>query len=154
MFNKEKNAVIYAKCNNEKLADVKIAEQEEICRLYANEYEYTIVDTYIDKGKASNKQQLEKMIADSKEKNFDIVLVDSMDKISRSLSKFFEIEELLWKNNVVIVETRSAFNHNIPNSQDIFIENLKTLLDINSNIEEKESEEGGVTHESGNLCSI
>ena len=155
MNSNEKNrAVIYARCADKNCELAKIVDQEHICTLYAEEHEYTVMNTYIDIGKSSNESNLEKMIADSKENKFDIVLVDSMEKISRSLCKYFEIEDFLFQNDVVIIEVRSAYNRNIPSSYDILRKKLKKFLDIKVTIEEKESEEGGEVNESSNLCSI
>lgn len=63
---------------------------------------------YIDvcSGLASNPPELTKLIKEAK--NFDKVLVYSLDRISRNVTKFREIQENLIKSNVNIYSVKEC----------------------------------------------
>ena len=86
MSSKRINAVIYARYSSDSQRDASIDGQIRICRDYAAREGYTIIGEYIDKAKSArnaNRDDFQKMIADSGKRLFDVVLVYKLDRFSR-----------------------------------------------------------------------
>ena len=72
------NAVIYARYSSSSQREESIEGQVKECTAYAERNGYTIIGTYADRaisGTTDSRPQFQKMIADSKRKLFDIVIV-------------------------------------------------------------------------------
>ena len=82
-----KTAVIYARYSSERQTEQSIEGQLRICNDYAKRNDIVIVGTYIDRamsGTNDNRTDFQKMLKDSNNKNWDIVLVYKFDRFSRN----------------------------------------------------------------------
>lgn len=72
---------------------VSLEYQQEKIRGYAQWQEYTIVDSYIEKGESGakeNRTELTRLIADAEAGKFDLVIVYKPDRLSRDFRIAFE----------------------------------------------------------------
>ena len=82
-----KTAVIYARYSCEKQNEQSIDGQIRVCTDFALNNDIQIVNTYIDKalsGKTDKRPNFVKLIEDSKNANFDYVIVYKLDRFSRN----------------------------------------------------------------------
>lgn len=82
-----KNAVIYARYSSHAQNEQSIEGQLHVCNEYAKREGYTIVGEYIDRaltGRSDDRPQFQKMIADSKKKAFQFVIVYKLDRFARN----------------------------------------------------------------------
>ena len=85
--NQLKTAVIYARYSSENQNEQSIDGQLRVCQEYAKVNNIIILDTYIDRamtGTNDNRPAFQQMIADSKHKKWDYVLVYKLDRFSRN----------------------------------------------------------------------
>jgi site-specific DNA recombinase len=92
------NAVIYTRCKNKTESTIEV--QLQACYEYAKEKDYTIIDKYID---VDSREQFEQMINDSEEKDFQKVVVYSIDKFSRNEIECIINEKRLNEKGVQLV---------------------------------------------------
>jgi len=79
-------AVIYARYSSERQTEQSIEGQLKICYEYAERHNVAIVGEYIDRamtGTNDNSPEFQRMLADSKNGYFDIILVYKLDRFSR-----------------------------------------------------------------------
>ena len=92
-------AVIYARYSSDNQREESIEGQLRECSAYAERKGYTVVKTYADRAisgkKADNRPQFMQMIADSKQKLFDTVIVWKIDRFSRD-----KYDSVFYKNNL------------------------------------------------------
>jgi len=102
-----KAAVIYARVSHEK-SDVENSIQAQIssCKKYAEINGYSIYNIYTDEvisGKSSeNRPAFKELIRDAKQKKFQVVMVDKLDRFSRSIIDTTVNMELLKKYGVTL----------------------------------------------------
>jgi DNA invertase Pin-like site-specific DNA recombinase len=79
--------------------------QEDILKGYAKTKGWEIYDIYVDTktGTTTDRIELQRMLSDASGKKFDIVLSTKLDRISRSMKDFFEINDVLIDNNIDLV---------------------------------------------------
>jgi site-specific DNA recombinase len=98
--------------------------QEDLLRSYCKTKGWDIFDIYVDTrtGTTMEREALNKLLQDAQDRKFNIVLATKLDRLSRSMKDFFEINEALAANNVDIVlatqniDTTSSmgrFNRNV-----------------------------------------
>lgn len=101
------NAVIYARYSSDSQRDESIEGQLRECKEYAEKKGYTIVNTYADRAisgkKADNRPQFMQMIADSKQCQFDTVIVWKIDRFSRDKYDSVFYKNTLKKNGVSVI---------------------------------------------------
>lgn len=100
------NAVIYARYSSDKQTEQSIEGQLRVCEEYAEREGYTILGKYIDRalsGKSADRPQFQKMIEDSKSKEFQFVLVYKLDRFSRNRFDSATYKMQLKKNGVRVV---------------------------------------------------
>ncbi len=105
-------AVIYARYSDSKQREESIEGQLKVCHAYCKEHGYTVVKEYIDRaisGKTDDRVQFRKMIQDSKKKQFDVVVVYSIDRFGRNLKQGTENEFELNKNGAVLLSATENF---------------------------------------------
>lgn len=106
MNKKIKTAVIYARYSSENQSEQSIEGQLHVCEDYAKSNDILILDTYIDRamtGRNDNRPAFQKMIADSKKKEWDYVLVYKFDRFSRNKFETLKHKTALKDNGVQLV---------------------------------------------------
>ena len=81
-------AVIYARYSDSKQKKESIEAQLKVCHAYAVQKEYTVIGEYIDEaisGRTDDRPQFQRMIKDSRKKQFVRVIVYRLDRFSRSI---------------------------------------------------------------------
>lgn len=100
-------AVIYARYSSDNQREESIEGQLRECIAFAERKGYTIVKTYADRAisgkKADNRPQFMQMIADSKQKLFDTVIVWKIDRFSRDKYDSVFYKNVLKKNGVSVI---------------------------------------------------
>lgn len=93
---------VYARFSSEKQSPLSIEDQVRKCREYADQRDWSILDSHIYSdeaisGATDDRLGLRRMLvsATSKEKPFDVVLVDDTSRISRTLKDSFTIHDEL-----------------------------------------------------------
>ena len=82
------NAVVYARFSSSAQREESIEGQIAVCNQYAKQNGYEIINEYIDRamtGKNDNRPGLQQLIADSSRRQFQAVLVYSLDRFGRNL---------------------------------------------------------------------
>jgi site-specific DNA recombinase len=81
--------------------------QEDLLRSYAQLKGWAVYKAYIDTktGSTLERDAISQLLEDAKQRKFDILLATKLDRISRNMKDFFEINEILLENNIDIVMT-------------------------------------------------
>lgn len=106
-------ACIYARFSSDNQRDESIDAQVRACKAYAEFHGYNIVDIYADYAySATNdkRPEFQRMIADSGEDIFDIVLVHKLDRFSRNRYDSAQYKNLLQKNRVKLISVIEQFD--------------------------------------------
>ena len=80
------NAVIYARYSSHAQRDESIEAQVAKCRKYAKSHDYTIIHEYCDhaiSGKTDDRPQFQQMIKDAEKKEFQYIIMYTLDRFSR-----------------------------------------------------------------------
>lgn len=81
-----KNCVIYARINNKN--DDSIKNQEELLKLYSNEKKFNIKEVFVDNGYSGinfDRPSFKSMVDYVKTNDIDLIVVKSIDRISRNI---------------------------------------------------------------------
>ena len=100
------NVVLYGRYSSDKQSETSIEQQFKACREYCQRNGYTIIAEYSDEamsGRTDARPQFQRMIADSKRKLFQGLVVYSVDRFSRKLYQAATYENELAKNGVSII---------------------------------------------------
>ncbi len=106
-------AVIYARYSSSSQREESIEGQVKECAAYAERNGYTIIGTYADRaisGTTDNRPQFQKMIADSKRKLFDLVIVWKLDRFARNRYDSARYKALLKKNGVRVISATEVIS--------------------------------------------
>ena len=99
-------AVLYCRYSSEQQREESIEGQIRECTAFAERKGYTVVKTYADRAisgkKADNRPDFMQMVADSKQKNFDFVIVWKLDRFSRDKYDSVYYKNVLKKNGVSV----------------------------------------------------
>ena len=98
-----KKAVLYARFSSDNQRSESIDAQIRAMKEYCKKNSYVIVNTYIDEAKSATtdkRSSFQQMIADSKDKFFDIVLVHKLDRFARNRYDSAVYKRELKKNGV------------------------------------------------------
>ncbi len=101
-----KTGVIYARYSSDSQSEQSIEGQLRVCKEYAEKNDIVIVDTYIDRamtGTNDNRVAFQKMIKDSSNHQFSVVLVYKLDRFSRNKYESVIHKKALKDNGVRIV---------------------------------------------------
>lgn len=103
------NVVIYARFSSHNQTEQSIEGQLQVCYDFAQRNDMTVVHEYIDRaisGTTDNRQQFQKMIEDSKKRNFEAVLVYQLDRFARNRFDSAINKAKLRENGVKVVSAK------------------------------------------------
>ena len=118
--------VIYARYSCDKQTEQSIEGQIRECTEYARQHDITIVGEYIDRaisGTSDNREEFQRMIADSSKKMFDAVITYKTDRIARNRYDSAWYKRILRNNGVKLYYAKEA----IPDGPEGII--LESLLE-------------------------
>ena len=118
------NAVIYARYSSDNQREESIEGQLRECKAFAKAKGLQIVGTYIDRAlsaKTDNRPQFQKMIRDSAQKKFELVIVWKLDRFSRNRYDSARYKAVLKKNGVRVVSATEAISEG---AEGILLESL------------------------------
>ena len=118
------NAVIYARYSSDNQREESIEGQIRDCTAYAESHGIKIIATYIDRAfsaKTDNRPDFQRMIKESSNKLFDVVLVWKLDRFARNRYDSAHYKAILRKNGVKVV---SAMETIAEDSTGILLESL------------------------------
>ena len=110
-----KTAVIYARYSSNSQTEQSIEGQLRVCQQFAQTNDLLIVDTYIDRamtGTNDNRVAFQKMLADSKKRQFDFVIVYKLDRFARNKFEAVNNRQKLKENGVRLLSAME----NIPDT--------------------------------------
>ncbi|AYM83955.1 recombinase family protein [Agrobacterium tumefaciens] len=79
-------AALYARYSSDNQRDASIEDQLRICRARAGKEGWTVVDSYTDRaisGSSLLRPGVQELIADGLKRRFDVILTESLDRLSR-----------------------------------------------------------------------
>ena len=103
------NVVIYARFSSHNQTEQSIEGQLQVCYDFAQRNDMTVIHEYIDRaisGTTDNRQQFQKMIADSKKRHFEAVLVYQLDRFARNRFDSAVNKAKLRENGVKVVSAK------------------------------------------------
>ena len=118
------NVVIYARFSSSGQREESIEGQVKICTEYAENNDYTVIGTYVDRaltGRNDKRPDLQRLLSDSNNNNFQAVIVYSIDRFGRNLQQCLTNENKLKQNGVALF---SATEHFTNDPAGIFYRNL------------------------------
>jgi len=121
-----KTAVVYARYSCDKQTEQSIEGQLRVCNEYAKANDILIVDKYIDQamsGTNDNRPDFQRMLRDSKKKQWDYVLVYKLDRFSRDKYESVIHKRALRNNGVKVISAMEL----IPDTPEGLI--LESLLE-------------------------
>ena len=114
-----KRCVIYARATAELLVEESIEAQIKACETYAKEQGWVVIKTYAertDTETSDNRPVFQEMLNDSKNKEFEGVLVHKLDRFSRNQQKYILNEKKLNINGVQLISVLEKID-NSPEGQ-------------------------------------
>lgn len=99
------NAVIYARFSSDNQREESITAQVRACTDYAINKGYAITDTYVDEAlsaRSDDRPNFQKMIADGKDKQFDVLICHKLDRFSRDMYDYSFYKRELSKAGITI----------------------------------------------------
>lgn len=115
----KKRVFIYLRVSTkEQTEGYSLSEQEERLRKYCEAMDWILVKVYVDggfTGSNMDRPALQDMIKQVEKGAVDLVLVDKLDRLSRSqFDTLYMIQEIFTKNNVGLVSRAEAFDTSTP----------------------------------------
>lgn len=110
---KNMNAVIYARYSSDKQTEQSIEGQLRDCYAYAERCGYKVVGEYIDRamtGRYDDRDQFQKMIADSSKKQFQFIIVYKLDRFARNRYDSAIYKRKLKLNNVRVISAMEGIS--------------------------------------------
>ena len=108
-----KNAVIYARYSSDRQNEMSIEGQIEECRRYAMEHDFVIVQEYIDRAQTATtdkRPNFLRMIDDSEDSGFEIILVYQLDRFSRNKDDSGYYKKILAEHGVKVVSAKEIIS--------------------------------------------
>ncbi len=106
-------AVIYARYSSSSQREESIEGQIRECSAFAEKNGYKIIHRYMDRaisGKTDDRPQFQQMIADSKKKLFDTVIVWKLDRFARNRYDSARYKNQLKKNGVRVISATETIS--------------------------------------------
>ena len=91
-------AIIYARYSSDLQSEASIEDQIEICRRYAQQQGWTVVNTYSDaaiSGESRFRPSFQKLLADAGNNRFDVVICEAIDRLGRRLADTADLQDQL-----------------------------------------------------------
>ncbi len=104
-----KEAVIYARYSSDRQNEMSIEGQIEECHRYAKEQGMVITREYVDRAQSATSDKRPnflRMIRDSKDRCFEIILVYQLDRFSRNKNDSGYYKKILADNGVKVVSAK------------------------------------------------
>lgn len=109
------NAVIYARYSSDKQTEQSIEGQLRVCKEYAEHEGLTIIGEYIDRaitGRYDDRPEFQKMIRDSKKRQFEYILVYKLDRFARNRRDSANYKYKLRMNGVRVLSAMERIGDN------------------------------------------
>ena len=109
----ELKAVIYARYSSSSQREESIEGQIRECMAYAERNGYMVIGTYADRaisGTTDNRPEFQKMIKDSKRKQFDLVIVWKLDRFARNRYVSAKYKSQLKQNGVRVISANETIS--------------------------------------------
>jgi site-specific DNA recombinase len=89
-----------------------IINQKNIFINYIKEKNWTLHDFYIDveTGTTSNRENLQRLIQDAKQKNFDVIIAKELSRLARNGSLSYQIRDIAMQNQIGIITLDGAID--------------------------------------------
>lgn len=119
----QKKVAIYTRVSTVEQAEegYSIDEQLRVLREYCQVHGYEIYHEYADRGisgkNIKGRPGLRQLLSDAANKQFDLVLVWKMNRLSRKLSDLTKIEELLKKHNIAFRSYKERYETETPSGK-------------------------------------
>lgn len=123
-----KYAVIYARYSSDRQNDMSIDGQIAECRKYAEAHDMIIVQEYIDRAftaTTDKRPEFLRMIEDSKDRDFEIILVYQLDRFARNKDDSGYYKKILRENGVKVV---SAMERIAEDSSGVITEGMLEIV--------------------------
>ena len=107
--------VIYARYSSDNQREESIEGQLRECKEYAEKNDIQIIGTYTDRAlsaKTDNRPDFQKMIKDSADKKFDVVLVWKLDRFARNRYDSAYYKNVLRRNGVKVLSATELISQN------------------------------------------
>lgn len=98
--------VIYARYSSDNQREESIEGQLRECKAFAEKNDIQIIDTYIDRAlsaKTDNRPDFQRMIKESSNSTFDVVIVWKLDRFARNRYDSAHYKSILRKNGVKVI---------------------------------------------------
>ena len=102
-------ATIYARYSSDGQREESIEGQLRECKEFAEQQNMVVISTYVDRAvsaRTDNRPEFQKMINDSAQKQFDVVLVWKLDRFARNRGDSAMYRAILKRNNVKVVSAK------------------------------------------------
>ena len=106
-------AVIYARYSSSAQREESIEGQVKECTAYAERNGYTVIQTYADRaisGTTDKRPEFQKMIKDSKRKQFNVVIVWKLDRFARDRYLSAKYKNQLKQNGVRVISANETIS--------------------------------------------
>ncbi len=98
-------AAIYARYSSDNQSEASIEDQIVVCRRYADQRGWTIIDTYDDRaisGASTARPGFQAMMADAANRHFDVILAESLDRLGRRVADVASLHDDLSFRGIAI----------------------------------------------------
>lgn len=112
-----KRIAIYARQSIDKKDSISIDTQISTCKKRLSDNEENRVDVYIDKGysgKNTNRPDLKRMLKQLEQNKIEIVIVYKLDRISRNITDFYNLYEIMVKHHCEFCSATENFDTTTP----------------------------------------
>lgn len=109
-------AVIYARYSSKRKSKESIKKQLKSCQDYADKYGYKIIGQYIDRaysGMSDKRPEFQRMIKDAEKKQFEYIIVYTLDRFTRNRHDNVKYKEHLRHNGIKVISATESINTNI-----------------------------------------
>ena len=117
-----KKAVIYARFSSARQTEQSIEGQLRVCRKYADENNFVVVNEYIDRAKSARtdlRPAFQQMLYDSYNDNFDIVIVYALDRFARDDGDHGTDKRILQRNGVLLLSATQQIGINADGTENL-----------------------------------